>query len=377
MCACYFHQPGERLSRRVGAHERLVKPLPVPGFKGKLPEFRPIVPAEMDDEQQKKYRPLLYSRQEVFGKYGSSPYYQYLFQLIGRNRNLGWDNNGGYNPGGGTVAAATTYDNAGRAWFRAWHIDPYGDEDDTEADEEEQRLRSLVYTEGKMLGPLRIYASVPPPRPWGYNQQLPASYGRFKNAKDIKVVRDWLKGAIPWLDSEIARVKAGVPKTKIAKWEHRAKAQIDFFILCLENNRFYIDQYYYALDELLKDKKGKETFASTAARKPWMETRMLLCLKQRCEEFHEAMGNRPPMYGAELGKPGFDRYVAAYTDYTMHHPTTTWANFFQRGWQRQYYWIVRIPPRPGRGGPGGRSRRRPIPRPPIYQRPGGPEGPAY
>ena len=104
-------------------------------------------------------------------------------------------------------------------------------------------------------------------------------------------------------------------------------------------------------------------------------------LKQRCEEFAVALDKRPPIYLGGAGRGGLDRFLAEKKTLCGKIGLSTWTNFYDLGWQRQYHWRKHTPswaPGGGGGGGGGGSAPPRQPIPPSYQGPpntGGP--PAY
>jgi hypothetical protein len=252
----------------------------------------------------------------------------------------------------------------------------------------------------ELLEPLRVHQAVHgPPGPWQYRDGLAGSYASFYTVGGVKRVRKWLEGVVESIDAHIAQVSSNIPKGKPRKWEQRALAEIEFMVLCMENNRFYMNQYLHYLDVLIKDpgalavlQKGKdEDAARESARKarrkkgkggrwrgvPYVHVYMPRLLKQRCERFAEAMGQRPPIYGEGAGQLAVSRFKKAFRRYDVEYGVSTWSNFFELGWQRQYHWR-KVTPTGGGGGGGGRRPPPPkVPKPPRYQPPAGPTGPSY
>jgi hypothetical protein len=96
-------------------------------------------------------------------------------------------------------------------------------------------------------------------------------------------------------------------------------------------------------------------------------------LKQRCEEFSTSMLQRPPLYGAAEGRADVTRFVKAKKETCSRIGESTWTNFFDLGWQRQYD-FERIEPS---WGPGSTPPPPRNPVPPAYQQPPSPNGPGY
>ncbi len=394
-CACMFHRPGERLVR--GAAPGPQKPPPLPWFQNNKngPRYREIKPFEFDEQNQVSLGPCLKSRTEAFGVYGASPWWQYHFSITGINAGYGNQNYGLANNAGGR----RHWGRSAKGHYRVWlvtHWDGVGAGKGKGKVAVKGKGEKASDSQADTLDPLRIFQWTETPGAWQFKGQLGRGHhSSFYTMAGLLAAQEWLKGAEAHLDAQIKQIKEGMPKGKPGQWDHRAIANIKFFILCLENNRFYVNQYLHYLGILAKDPgalailgQGKDEEAARekarAARQagkgkagqgmPYVDVIMPRLLKQRCEDFNEVMGVRIPIYGGGMGQMAVNRFRAEFTAMDKDVGLSTWTNFFQRGWQRQYHYVIR---RPSWGGPGGRRVKPKIPKPPRYQPPSGPTTPEY
>ena len=400
-CACLFHGPGDRFTGGNAA-DAPVKPGPPPGFRGK-DACPPILPSEFDPDNQKKYEPCLLSREEVCAIYQASPYYRYLFSLWhGQAQNANYDR--------WWRAHFFNADEPWKHWSWGEGEYPYGAFLITPWNEGPARKaanaaagKEDTYTEG--LEPLRIHTGDRhAPTAWNYDVALPSglggAYAHFYLPKALDAVKTWLDGAIKSVEKSIADVRAGMPTEKPTAHCHRAIAELNFFLLALENQLFYLRQYRNYLDDMTKDAGVQAIFAENAneetlkkrleeAQKlraagqpghsaPYARVDMPRLLKQRCEEFAKVMDKRPPIYLGGDGRGGLDRFLKTKEELCRKVGVSTWTNFFNFGWQRQYQW-VRV--EPSWGGHGGHVIPPRAPVPPSYEPPYGagpaPTGPSY
>jgi hypothetical protein len=389
-CACMFHGPADRLMRVQMADEP-IKPGPVPGAAVKAKPHPEIKPYESDPDNQKKYEPCLLSRDAVLDIYQSSPYYQYLFSLGYHNREWNWRAavwNDKYRwlgaPGDGGYL------------YGAWQVTPWAAPAKAKA-KDAKNAKGGKDEDYDEIEALRIYTHerCPPVAwevPFATANGMASNYCVFYSEKGVENVKPYLEEAIKAVHARIDAVRSNMPSEKPSKWDHRAIAEIEFFTLCLENQLFYLKQYRVFLDEMVKDPEVKRLFiannseeevlkrldeirkekAPTGHGVPYIAVRMPRLLKQRCEDFATSMLQRPPLYGAE-GKADVTRFVKMKKEICSRIGESTWTNFFDLGWQRQYD-FVRIEPSWG-GSTVIPPPRNPVP--PAYQQPPSPNGPGY
>ena len=394
-CACMFHGPADRLMRIQLADEP-VKPGPLPGAVVKAKPHPEIKPYEFDPDNQKKYEPCLLSRDEVFEIYQTSPYYQYLFSLgygyrawnwnyatwTEKNRWRGVAGDGGYQYGAWQVAL----------WAAKAKARPKDAKDAKGGkDEDYDEIEALrIYTHERCPP---VAWEVPFNKMGFLGDKTASNYCSFYTEKGVENVKTYLDDAIKAQEAHMDAVRSNMPHDKPAHWDYRAIAEIEYFTLCLENQLFYLKQYRYFLDEMVKEPEVKLLFAGnnneddvlkrldeirkdkapTGHGIPYIAIRMPRLLKQRCEEFSTSMLQRPPLYGAAEGRADVARFVKAKKETCNRIGESTWTNFFDLGWQRQYD-FERIEPS---WGPGSTPPPPRNPVPPAYQQPPSPNGPGY
>ncbi|MCK6471567.1 MAG: VWA domain-containing protein [Planctomycetes bacterium] len=387
-CPCTIHAPQDRLTR--GGAAGPAKPPPLPWIQqNQAPVFKEIKPYTFDDMNQQKYAPCLLSRDRVLALYQASPWYQYLFSL---NRIDQYLANALQRQ---AVKGQPWWASNSKAWYGAWLVTKW---DEGPAAGGKAPADPAVGSLEDQLDALKIYAADRhPPIPWGSTWNHAGSgYAAFYTIDGVKKVQTFLESELKALDQRIEQARAGMPKGEPSKYEHRAKAEIEFFLMCLENNRFYVQQYLYYIPEMLKDpgalalldpnakeedarKKAAEANAEMRKQKqagagiPHLEVWMPRLLKQRCEEFTPIMGKRPVIYGGGMGEIALNRFKKGFKDFDTEVGLSTWTNFFELGWQRQYHWRKITPTWSGPGGPVTVR----VPQPPTYVPPGGPSGPEY
>ncbi|MFH1021822.1 MAG: hypothetical protein V1809_00360 [Planctomycetota bacterium] len=365
-CACMFHGPGDRLTRWLWNDEAMKPPKIIDIINGKAPVAPVIKACEFEAENQGKYFPSFLSRVEVDKLYASSPYYQYLFSL-GQGRNTGANTGTNWHWG----ERNHWHWGEGEYTYLSYAVSPWdlgGKAPDASADEL-PRLR--VSSEWRWPPGVHNVHFVNDPAILG-------GYASFYTTKSIEAVKKYLDGAIPQLVPYIQKVKDNIPRTPPGPNDQRALAEIEYFIMSLENQLFYVKQYRYFLDMMLKDDaalatlKGNGNVTKGGMGVPYLEIRMPRVLKQRCEEFAKAMSQRGPIYGGEPGKTDLARLLTAKREFTDKVGQTTWTNFFDLAWMTNYHW-VRLCPVPS--GPGTSPRPK-MPLPPSYGDPGTPKGPS-
>ena len=72
-------------------------------------------------------------------------------------------------------------------------------------------------SQAEMLEPLRVHKDANVPGVWRYKVKAPVSLRKFYTADGVKQARDWLEGALEFLDAQIKKIREEIPKTKPGK----------------------------------------------------------------------------------------------------------------------------------------------------------------
>lgn len=280
--------------------------------------------------------------------------------------------------------------------YGAWQVTPWAVPNNVPAAKRDDGRSTF---EG--IHALRIYSGYAyPPEPW---RQAPykapadwaSGYSTFYTNEAVDAVIKYLDSAMKKLEEDIAGVRKNMPQDKPTPWDQRAIAEIEYIIISLENQLFYLQQYRYYLDEVRKDPAVQTIFLENkseadalqavkayqlALTKPGnphgvthVQIWMPRLLKQRCESFETALAQREPVYGGDKGQAGLKQYVQAKQDFSKKIGPATWTNGFSLAWLRQYQWERVDPVRTG--GTAVAPPR--IPVPPAYQPPPSPSAPSY